>query len=177
VPDFSPILRTDMKQISTKFLGFILLGGLLFLAACGVEGPEKVTVYQDFQKTGWHYRDSIPLTVNITDTTLLYKLTLTLDADEKYPFRNLYLKFNVVQPDKRVTESLTDLVLADASGKWNVEKSMGGVYHFEQVLSPKMAMSKKGDYTVMVKQFMRLDTLVGIRGIGMTMEPIENPAN
>lgn len=146
----------------------LLLAGLL--TAC--EAPvDSYQVSQKFEHKAWYYADSLKLRIPVEDTTRSYQLKLRMQLDESYPYRNLYVKFKLQPPKGKPTESQLDFVLADAAGKWNVEKGMGGLYTFDEVLMKNLRLPQPGEYTLGIKQYMRVDTLPGVRSIQLDVVP------
>jgi len=146
----------------------MLMVGLL--TSC--EAPvESYQVSQKFEHKAWYYADSLKLRIPVQDTTRSYQLKLRLQTDDSYPYRNLYVKFKLQPPQGKATESQLDFVLADAAGKWNVEKGMGGLYTFNEVLMKNLRLPQTGEYTLGIKQYMRVDTLPGVRSIQLDVVP------
>jgi len=120
---------------------------------------------------GWAYGDSLQLAFTLPDTSLPLQLRLAVSVDEDYAFRNLWLKFRLVQPNgKSQPPTQTELVLANELGEWYAEPEWG-VYSFQSVLGRNIQLPDTGAYTLHLKHFMRPDTLAGVRAIQVWVQP------
>lgn len=151
----------------TLFLSFNIVFLLLLIVGCDENGQgEKKT----FDENGWKLADSLVVSYNVEDTQRPKGLKLGLVLDEKYPYRNIYLRFNVRAPDGKTQTSLSEFVLAEADGVWHVESDWSGRYVFAQYLNPKALLAQKGKYIFSLAQYMRNDSLPGVKEVSFSIE-------
>jgi gliding motility-associated lipoprotein GldH len=94
---------------------------------------------------------------------------------EAYPFSNLWLKTNTRLPDGKSTGYLnTEIPLAEESGKW-LGRGMNEIWEHKMPLTKNggaMHFSQTGQYTISLKQIMRMNPLPEIMSMGIRLEKV-----
>jgi gliding motility-associated lipoprotein GldH len=140
------------------------------MISCNQTKPEK-----EILSSGWSYQDPLILKFENTDTSLWKNLKLNLTIDPQlYPYRNLYLLITIQTPSGKEAKDIKEFLLADEFGNWFVEPDWRGICKFSSPLLVKTKFLEKGIYTFSLAQYMRNDTLKGVKSIALTLEDIQN---
>ncbi len=147
----------------------VLLAALLLMAltAC-----ERVTLRSSHQPDGarWAYADSLVSAFTIDSAAGPQRVRLSLSLTDDYPYRNLYLRLRLVPPRGPVQTATPELVLQDPYGTWHAERTWGGAYELSTVLNDSATFAP-GPWRLVVQQFTRADTLVGVRSVSLEIRP------
>ena len=150
----------------------------IFGISCLLLSCIKGAVYEKhfaFKGHRWTQKDSVQFSFNITDTASNYLLFLMMRHTEAYPFSNLWLKTNTRLPDGKSTGYLnTEIPLAEESGKW-LGRGMNEIWEHKMPLTKNggaMHFSQSGQYTISLKQIMRMNPLPEIMSIGIRLEKV-----
>ncbi len=148
----------SLTWLTTSFLVALLL------TACG---PELIFEEAYELPAGtWTYADSVVFAYEIVDTSRSYDLVLDIHHRDVFATQNLYGQFTTVYPNgTRQTEPLS-LELADNSGQW-----LGECAGEDCTLTLPLQVSTRypaaGRYEMVVRQFMRRDSVEGVSGFGL----------
>lgn len=115
---------------------------------------------------GWRKYDMVSFDYNSTDTVGEYKILVDIRNNNDYPFQNFWLFIHSMSPDSVEFSDTLNCVLADNYGKW-VGKSSGSMYHVPVEFIHSTPFKKVGKYHFDLVQGMRMDTLPGIKEIGI----------
>lgn len=85
--------------------------------------------------------------------------------DNNYPFQNIYVKIWAKSPQGKIQEALLLDSLTEYTGAWRVEGGEEVTIPFK-TLSP-LLFEESGNYSFRMVQFMRKDTLRGVRSVGV----------
>lgn len=143
----------------------------LALLAAGCH-ERRVLLQRQFPAYGWAMPDSV---VNVVATTVVdtapQQLVLELIADESYPFRNLYIKYRMGYADSAATQGLAQLILSDSTGQWAAPGTWWGTYRLKATLANEVRLAPGKRYTFSLTQWMRPDTLRGLRHLELYLSP------
>ncbi|MCS7074490.1 MAG: gliding motility lipoprotein GldH [Bacteroidia bacterium] len=134
----------------------------IFLSSIGLVTACDSPLFE-FQRTfpaeQWIFADSMQFNYQHHEEST-HELKVNFEVTNAYPYRNLHLKFRIQEPNGKQTTVVPDFVLQDSVGNWLT----GGQeeHAFEFVLNPQ-AKFQSGHYQITVVQYMRMDTLPGIR--------------
>lgn len=134
------------------------------LSAC--KNGVLVDSFSSVSEKGWIHSQTPEFTFEIEDTLHYTNVFLNLRITGDYPFSNLYVVAHLLIPDSSVQSQKTNLVLARDDGKW-LGKGMGDVITYNLPLMQNRALKKPGKYTIRLEQYMRVDTLPGIKDVGI----------
>jgi len=129
-----------------------------------------------FNNTKWAISDRAVMEFQIDDTISQHNFYLNVRNTESYPYRNLYVFVKTVFPNGNFSKDTVGVILADQTGKWIGDGS--GYLSSSQHLSNTIMYQYnkrfpiKGEYKVEIEQAMRVDTLEGIRNVGLRIERI-----
>lgn len=154
-----------MARILLSFSLFCLL-----LSSCQtIDLYEKTTSIPGHR---WKSSFKPSFTFTIKDTSVPYKLFLTLRHFDKYNFRNIYLKITTRQPGSDSTQSaMYDLPLGNDEEGWQ-GSGMDDIWEHHILLTSPAGnvFRKKGDYTFTIEQLMREDPLENVLNVGLRIE-------
>lgn len=150
---------------------FLLLMLLLGLMACdaGKIVDKTLTISPD---NGWTYPDSLEVAFTVQDTSVLYNLFLTVNHTTDFGYQNLYTRIRTGFPDGEQQTQVLSLELADKAGGWE-GKCTGKRCQLEIPLQENAIFSMPGTYTFSIAQFMRQDSLPGVKSIRFRVEKSE----
>ncbi len=140
-----------------RIIFFLLLG---MLAAC----IKKTTFEHHFSKNQWNYSDSLKFEFLNQDPENLYQIVLKADFTDDFQYTNLYIKFRMIDPERKEFESLSNFLLTEPNGKWLIPKSWN-TYNAVFTLNDNVKFDKKGTYQFWITQYLREDNLKGIKNL------------
>ncbi len=117
--------------------------------------------------TGWAHADSVVWEIPIEDTSVVYDLGLRVEHSAEFPFENLYVNIGTFFPGGGYTSQPLSIPLADTYGGWLGDCS-GGWCVREIPLQQSAFFDRPGIYKISVAQFMRQDTMAGLRALTFT---------
>ena len=127
-----------------------------------------------FNDAKWATSDRAVMEFEVSDTVSQHNFYLNVRNTEAYPYRNLYVFVKTEFPNGKSSRDTVGVILADASGRWL--GSGNGYLSSSQHLSNTIMYQYnkrfplKGSYKVEIEQAMRVDTLEGIRNVGLKIE-------
>ena len=149
----------------SRSLLFLLV--LFLFNACG-----KNYQYQkkyEIEGEKWTYADSLEFSFDIQDTTKIYNLYLELDHSTAYSFQNLYTLIHTTFPSGERLDEKLSLELANRAGAWLGKCNQ----HYCTLTIPiqqNAYFNQQGRHTIMLEQYMRQDSIPGIRSISFMLE-------
>jgi len=156
-------------------LSILLIVSTVIITSCA---DENLIFEQNvvFDESKWATTDRAVMEFQIDDTLAQHNFYLNVRNTEAYPYRNLYVFVKTVFPNGKFSKDTVGVILADATGKWigdgsgylssSQHKSNTIMYQYNK------RFPIKGEYKVEIEQAMRVDTLEGIRNIGLKIERI-----
>lgn len=143
------------------------IGATLWITSCGSSSLMQRTFEDDY----WLYSDSLIFEYDNLYPEKNKNLHLNLEVLDSYAYQNLYIQIAAVTPDGKKQTKLNEFILNSPEGEWYAPKSTFGSTHSLQVEFAKdIKLSLPGKYKFSLTQFMRNDTLKGIRKIGFRIE-------
>lgn len=148
-----------------KFLYWL---GILsvFVISCTTKVVYKHTV--KIENGFWTYENPAQFSFSVQDTSILYRLALNIEHGDDYPYENLYVKIHTEYPDQSTKADVVSLELADHSGLWN-GACRRNTCRVNIPLQEKTYFSDPGDYTLQLEQYMREDSIPGIRSLELIL--------
>jgi gliding motility-associated lipoprotein GldH len=118
---------------------------------------------------GWPYADSLTYAFSIADTQEIYNLYLEIDHLIDYPYQNLYINIRTVFPNGEDLAQVLSLELSDKQGFWQGDCNSKDC-NLRIPIQEEAYFNQPGDYRIVVEQYMRTDSLRGLRSIGLLLE-------
>ena len=144
---------------------------LIIIVACFLFSCDNNTVYSEYQHirdNTWNKKDEYFFKFVIKDNTVAYNVSLLLRNNDMYPYQNIWLFRDELQPSGTSVKDTIEFLLADDFGKW-----MGkGFSLFQNQIAIKnnYIFADTGKYTIGIRHGMRNDELTGIEDIGLLIE-------
>lgn len=133
---------------------------VIFFSAC----KKKSTFQHSFDENQWSYKDSLKFEFENLDEQFVYQIQLKADFTDEFQYTNLYIKFRMIDPENKESESLTNFVLTEPNGRWLIPKSWN-TYHADFTLNDAVRLEKKGKYQFWITQYLREDVVKGIKNL------------
>jgi len=152
----------------TMFIGFVLF----LFTAC-----DKQRVYEEFSSIPgqtWSSNKALYFNVNITDTTQVQNVFISVRNTGKYEYSNLYLFVTTHSPQGTILRDTVEIVLADERGKW-LGKGAASVFTRYHPYKTNIRFPVPGIYTFNVEQAMWVKELKNISDIGLRIENASSP--
>ena len=153
------------KRLSTNIVSVAIIASC-FLFSCG-----RDTVYNEFQSINdkaWSKQDEYFFNFEIKDNSIKYDISIQLRNNDTYPYQNLWMFCNELQPSGISAKDTLEYMLADDFGKW----TGNGITLFQSLIPLKSSYNfpDTGKYTISIRHGMRDDVLRGIENIGLIIE-------
>lgn len=153
-----------MKYLSCIFLGLIFI-------SC-----DSSRIYEDFndlEEAYWHMDSVQQFSFEITDTIKLYNLYATFRNASSYPYYNIYFQYSLKDSTRMIKEELLEYNFFDEKTGEPKGSGLGDLFDHKFPLEENFQFDDPGNYTISLKQQMRLDTLPFILSVGARVESIE----
>lgn len=152
---------------------FPILALLVLLANFTACGPDKVVfrAEKEIADAGWTYGDTLDFTFQIQDTSTAYAMYLEFSHADSYPLQNVYLKLSTLFPDGKRPVRVRPFDFYNAQGVAH-GKCTGGTCQVRLNLQDKAYFKQPGKYTLTLEQYTRMDSLPGVKTVGLVLEKI-----
>lgn len=124
---------------------------------------------------GWNFADPCCFDVEITDTMVPYQFFVDLRTSTEFSYSNMLLYVHTTFPDGSISVDTLSLPVTAPDGRWYGRRSgryYDNRYHFRDA-QPVVCFPQAGNYRFVVTHAMRDTLLVGIRDVGIRLDPIE----
>ncbi|MCP4458052.1 MAG: gliding motility lipoprotein GldH [Cytophagales bacterium] len=153
----------------TLLLIFSLI--ILFVACDSTKIFEDFT---DLDEAFWHQDSVISFSFVIEDTSRPYQLKAQFRNAQTYPYHNMYYRYTLKDAnDSVLSEEQKQIFLFDPKTGEPNGSGLGDLFDNSQIVLENYSFQKSGNYSVDLKQFMRLDTLHSILSVGWRVEAVE----
>ncbi|SMG33906.1 gliding motility-associated lipoprotein GldH [Marivirga sericea] len=127
----------------------------------------------DFQDRSWNMEESAEFNIEIDSIELPYQIKLNLRNTMDYPYRNLYIKYQVRDSTYVMEDKLLNIKLFEAKTGKPYGNKQSDIYAHQLSLVDSMFFPAKGKYTIELKQYMREMELEGMISAGIRIEQIK----
>ena len=149
---------------------FICLLVCIYLISCSSDNAilnDSVAI----SESGWNINDPIRFELEITDTTQLYDVYITLRHNTDYEWMNLFLFLKTYYPNLDYSRDTLECFLSDETGRWfgkggSSVKDRGAMLFKKGVRFPQ-----EGRYVFEFVQGMRTESVKNIMDLGMKIVP------
>lgn len=117
----------------------------------------------------WTYRDSLDFKFTVADTAELYNMYVDFEHADTFPSQNVYLKLYTKFPDGKRLSRSRSFDLFNAQGE-SAGQCSSNTCQVHSLLQDNAYFNKPGEYVITLMQFMRRDSLAGIRSVGLVIE-------
>lgn len=144
---------------------------LIFTALCVISCEQNLLFEEKKEIPGgvWMYRDTLDFSFTVADTATLYNMYVDFEHTDTFPSQNIYLKLYTRFPDGKRLSRSRSFDFFDAQGESNGQCSGHGC-KLRSLLQDNAYFNRPGEYVITLEQFMRRDSLAGIRTVGLAIE-------
>lgn len=122
----------------------------------------------DVSESGWAIGDTLRLSLEVKDTTLVYDLALVLRHSDAYPYQNAW--FFLYSPDSicPLTGDSVQAILSDDRGRWLGTRA-GRYYNGFVFVRHELRFPEAGTYNFAIVHGMRDSLISGIADVGLEL--------
>ena len=146
---------------------------LLLMIGCG----SRDRLYQEeiaLTESTWRTDDPLDFHFVVEDTSLLYHVFLYLRYEASYPYYNMYISYNLSHIQGPVIpKQRQELLLFDSQKGRPLGSGSSDLFFREDTLLRGHRFKLPGRYTLTLRQFMRIDSLAGIRNLGIRIDQVK----
>ena len=153
-----------LRKSAITFLSLAILTAVLYSCTTNTVFNQNVILPSE----GWYKNNAVAFNVNINDTLDTYDFGLNIRNSINYRYSNLYIFLITEFPNGNISRDTIELNLANDEGKW-LGKGWGDIKESNIVLKSGLSFPLIGTYRFLVQHAMRVDTLVGINNIGLSI--------
>jgi gliding motility-associated lipoprotein GldH len=117
---------------------------------------------------GWYKNNAVSFNINITDSLTNYDFGLSVRNTTNYRYSNLYVFLITEFPNGNISRDTIECILANKEGKW-LGKGWGDIKENQISLKTGLRFPLNGNYRFLIQQAMRVDTLIGIHDVGLSL--------
>ena len=162
----------NISQLKTPFrICIALLVSVFVLSSCQtIDLYEKTVTIPGHQ---WKSSFQPSFSFTIKDTSVPYKVYVTLRHFDKYNYNNIYLRISTRQPgDDSARAAMYPFDLGNDEQGWKAS-GMDDIYEHRLPVTPEgqsFYFRRKGEYTLTLEQAMREDPLENVLNVGIRIE-------
>lgn len=127
----------------------------------------------DFKDRIWNMEETAEFNFEIDSIELPYQIKLNVRNTMEYPFRNLYIKYQLKDSTYLMEDKLLNLKLFEAKTGKPYGDHQSDIYSHQLILQDSVYFHEKGNYKIELKQYMREIELEGIISVGIRIEQIK----
>ena len=144
---------------------------LIVFLALACDSSRVYEDYNDMDDAFWQIDSVQRFKFEIKDQELQYNLLASFRNASSYPFYNIYFQYSLKDSANKVLkEELKDFNLFDPKTGKPFGSGLGDVFDHTVSLEENYQFNYSGQYTLELKQFMRLDTLPFVLSVGARVE-------
>ena len=151
-------------MLKKTFIG-LTLAIACFITSCGKEKVIFEKEY-DIKNEAWLYPDTLNFAFDITDTTAIYDIVLTIEHTPQYSMQNVYTNIYTKFPKGERIKQLLNIDLADNTGTW-LGKCNSASCGYSINIQENAFFNSVGQHVITLEQFMRVEALAGIKNISL----------
>jgi len=151
-----------------KTISFIII--LVFMAGVFVSCNSNTFYNQNVEipTQGWDKNNAAVLSFSIDDSLSNFNFELNIRNTTNYRYSNLYIFLITEFPNGNVSRDTIECILANKQGKW-LGKGWGDIKENHITLKSGLRFPLTGNYRFSIQQAMRVDTLMGIHDVGLSL--------
>lgn len=145
----------------------LIVSCYLFLSSCT---PDFFYAkYETLEHRNWIYEDVKSFTFEIDNTISEYQFFNCVRYGIAYPYRNMYVQYILLHNTDTLEKSIADVQLMNSQTGQPLGKGGSGIFYLAFPLM-KRRFNKTGRYKVVLRQYMRKDTLPYLYNIGLLID-------
>lgn len=119
----------------------------------------------------WHSQQALSFHFLIRDAAQPCHIFLNTRYEARYPYHNMYVSYTLSDVEGQVLRTgLKEITLFDAHRGKPLGRGSSAFFFKEDTLLRRYLFQASGRYTVQLRQFMRVDSLLGVRDIGLRLD-------
>lgn len=133
-------------------------------------------IFEEFREleSFWRTEQTLSYSFEIEDVNVSYSVIAEIKNDLTYPYRNFYFNYTLQSAsDSVVNETLREIQLFEPKTGKPFGSGIGDQYNNEIVLEEKIQFPASGEYRIDLQQFMRIDSLPGIKRVGVRVQQVQ----
>lgn len=134
-------------------------------------GCDRVRIYEvnnDFASAIWRADSVQRFSFAITEGSRTYDLFANFTNEVDYPYYNLYYQYSIADSlNREVKSGLLNAILFDAKSGEPKGSGLGDLYDHRSPILRDFTFPTTGRYVLSLQQYMRIDSLPGIRAVGV----------
>lgn len=149
---------------------------ITLLSAFALSSCDFNSVYNEnvsLKDAKWPKDKAVRFDVEINDSLASYNFYLNLRNTTDYRYSNLYLFLMTRFPNGNTTRDTIEIILANNEGRW-LGKGWSNLKDNNILLKKSLQFPLSGNYVFFVQQAMRVDTLTGIRNVGLQIDKTDD---
>ena len=147
---------------------FVFLIGIIFLFQ-GCNSNVLVDTFEPIPNQNWNYTKPIQTKINISNHQKAFQIYVHFRHTLDYKYANIWLRFQIIGPDKKAHIERKEFQLALPNGEW-LGKGSGSLYSYELLYKDQYKFDQNGEYTIILEQNMRDNPLSGVNDVGLKIE-------
>lgn len=148
----------------------LAIGVFLMLNACG-SSNRTFEKNHDFENPYWIFEQPAVFQFEIKDTTQAYNLYYNVRNSPHYPYQNLYIQHYLRDSaDHLLQKALNNVQIFDDKTGKPLGDGLGDIFDHRFLAIKGLHFPYKGNYSIKLEQYMRVDTLPGIMAVGVRIE-------
>lgn len=160
------------NRFVSAVLSAVIVSGLVL---CGT-ACKTIDVFEknvSIPQQQWDRSFQPVIVFNISDTTALYNIYVTLRHTHAYNYNNIWLNVNYQLPGDTLKQQRVDIPLADNNKGW-LGTGMDDIYEVRRLITPQPYRFKNsGECTFTLEQIMRENPLKHVMNAGIRVEKVD----
>lgn len=157
-----------MYNFRIKIAGLTTIVVILALTLFSCSSNTVFNQSFDIPTSGWDKDTAVAFNVTIVDSMQNYDFGISIRNSTNYRYSNLYLFLTTEFPNGNISRDTLECILADIEGRW-LGKGWGSTKENNILLNSNLRFPLTGDYRFLIQQAMRVDNLIGINSIGLSV--------
>jgi gliding motility-associated lipoprotein GldH len=126
----------------------------------------------DFKDRIWNMEEVAEFEFEIDSIELPYQIKLNVRNTMEYPYRNLYVEYQLSDSGYMMEDKLLNIKLFGPKTGKPYGNHQSDIYSHQLILQDSVYFQGKGKYSVKLKQYMREKELEGMVSAGIRIEKI-----
>jgi gliding motility-associated lipoprotein GldH len=143
---------------------------LLLCVLCLTACDDKVVLEENTQipQAIWSSENPVSYSFDVEDTVTFHNMYINVRNGSDYAYSNLFVFIEIHFPNGKKSVDTLECFLADPSGQW-YGRGFGSIYDNRFLYKERKAFPLAGDYTVVINQAMRDESLEEIYDVGFRL--------
>jgi gliding motility-associated lipoprotein GldH len=154
--------------MNTNRISCLYIFGFLSIALVGCSGNVILDKKLQIKNSEWTYRDTLVYNFTVEDTSKSVDFLLDVNYNADFGYENLYTEVTTIFPNGDNTKETLSFELRSTDAL-SQTKCNGGNCTVPIVMLENANFSQKGSHTIKINQFSRVDTLIGVESLRLSI--------